>query len=350
MNQSTSRPRYAGAVHLACDEFRAATTRQASHAGGAYFGNEDALRAQIDYMFLGNGGPGLPNYDDISHENNLRAVLSPHIDFHRCGSTYAHTYKAIAERSSASVFVIFGTSHERMQHRFTLCDKDFDTPLGRVKVDHEYVSMLAEHLSSSTNGFDPYVDQYNHRHEHSIEFQVVLLQYLLGGRRKFTIVPILAGSFYDCLTKRQQPAEDPQVQAFVQASCQTLQSYDPSEVVMISGGDLAHIGPQFGDDKPLQSDDLAKQEADDRELLRRTCSDGAPGMFDHIAQNRDASRICGLSPTYAMLASLPDLAGATLDYQQAIEGNGFACVSFASAAFFEQQHPPSAARQYQPDA
>ena len=48
-------------------------------------------------------------------------------------------------------------------------------------------------------------DELTHRTEHSIEFQVVFLQYLLGGRREFSIVPILVGSFHDLMESGDRP-------------------------------------------------------------------------------------------------------------------------------------------------
>ena len=52
-------------------------------------------------------------------------------------------------------------------------------------------------------GFDPYADQFNHKREHSLEFQVVFLKHLLGDRPA-RIVPMLAG-----LGAQQASGEDP---------------------------------------------------------------------------------------------------------------------------------------------
>ncbi len=83
---------------------------------GAYEGDPAALRRQVEGLFTGPGGPGLPGKPHA--DGRLRALLAPHMDYARGGRTYAWGYKELAERSSASLFVIIGTSHYS-RHRFT---------------------------------------------------------------------------------------------------------------------------------------------------------------------------------------------------------------------------------------
>ena len=76
---------------------------------GAYEADPDALRRQVEKLFTGPGGPGLPRQG--RSDDGLRALLAPHIDYARGGKTYAWGYKVLAERTPASLFVIVGTSH-----------------------------------------------------------------------------------------------------------------------------------------------------------------------------------------------------------------------------------------------
>ena len=57
--------------------------------------------------------------------------------------------------------------------------------------------------------------------------------------------------------------------------------------------------------------------------------------FGLIARQKDESRICGLSPTYTMLEVTQPERGELLRYDQAVELDGTSCVSFASAAFYQ---------------
>ena len=104
------------------------------------------------------------------------ACSRPHIDFQRGGPVYTWAYRELLEKSNADTFVILGVAHQYCRRRFALTCKDFETPLGVVPTDRAYVDRIA-----SLAGRDLFDDELSHRTEHSIEFQVVFLQYVLGG-------------------------------------------------------------------------------------------------------------------------------------------------------------------------
>jgi MEMO1 family protein len=317
------------------EAFLSSPVRPPSHAGGAYPDQPQALRAQFDALFTCEGGPGPIRPAAACNGRSLCGILSPHIDFHRGGPAFAWAYKAVVEHDDADLFVIFGTAHSPMQQLFCVSRKDFDTPLGTVRTDGQFVDRLAAHLASSVAGrcIDPLADELAHRAEHSIEFQALFLQYVLGGKRDFRIVPILVGSFQEFLADGALPADAPEVQAMLAAVRAAVVEH-PGKVCYISGADFAHIGQRFGDQGLLDARRLAAQSKDDRVLLELACRCDAAGFFRHVARQSDRSRICGLSPTYTMLEALGSARGELLKYDQAVEPDGTSCVSFASAAFY----------------
>ena len=84
----------------------------------------------------------------------------------------------------------------------------------------------------------------------------------------------------------------------------------------------------------LSGEDLESQRVDDHKLLSQACDCNAEGWFRHVAAQGDRGRICGLSPTYVLLQVLQPERGELLKYDQAAEGGGMSCVSFASVAFY----------------
>ncbi|GAG07945.1 unnamed protein product [marine sediment metagenome] len=147
-------------------------------------------------------------------------------------------------------------------------------------------------------------------------------------------MPVLVGSFQDFIAEGVQPDETPEVQAFLSAM-RVAAGEHPGRVCYISAADFAHIGRRFGDDWPLDKQRLAEQSADDRKLLAAACGCDPAGFFLHVAGQQDRSRICGLSPTYTMLALMESARGELLKYAQVVEPDGNSCVSFASVAFFD---------------
>jgi len=324
-------------------EYQALDVRPAAHAGMAYPQDEEAIREQFGEFFTCKEGPGLlpsegcPASDYTAEATQrLCGVMSPHIDFHRGGPTFAWAYDRLVTESTAKVFVILGTAHTPLQSLFSVSRKHFDTPLGTVETDRDFIDAFSRRMSlrptaeETARMFD---DEFPHRQEHSIEFQALMLQYILGGRRDYQIVPILVGSFHPFVINHRSPGDTPVVADFVAALRETIGACG-SEVCLVAGVDLAHIGQQFGDEALLDKGRLTEQWADDQQLLAAACEGDPEAWFIHVAAQQDRNRICGLAPTYTMLEAIRPERGEMLKYDQAVANDGSSCVSFASVAFY----------------
>jgi len=319
------------------DAFRRNPVRPAAHAGGAYAGEAEALARQIDAFFTHAEGPGRVSVDwgsagAISGPTQIKepvkalsGLLAPHIDFHRGGSTYAWAYKEVLERSDADLYVILGTCHAGMPDPFAITLKPYDTPLGAVPVDRDFYEALSRRAGQDLLASEP-----AHRAEHSIEFQAVMLQHLVAPRRAFTILPVLASYLHEVVWTRGDPEADPRVPRFVDALRDTLAASE-RRVCLIAGVDLAHVGPRFGDPERNTSRSLALVERADRGMLDSVVAGDARGFFASVAFDRDARRICGLSPIYTLLRLVPEARGRLLRYAQWPDPEG--AVTFCAVSF-----------------
>jgi AmmeMemoRadiSam system protein B len=285
------------------------------------------LRRQLDRLFTGPGGAGRPS--EPRPDDSLRAALVPHIDYARGGPTYTWAFKEVYERSPAALFVIIGTSHYS-RHRFTLTRKDFETPLGIAPTDQAYIDRLVAHYGPGL--FDDEVMA--HLPEHSIELEVVFLQYLYEGKRPFRIVPLVVGSFHDAVALGRAPAGQEDIGRMV-AALRAAERETPEPICYLISGDLAHIGPHFGDPAPVSDAFLKRSRERDEAILRETEKADPEGFFRVIAGENDERRICGLPPAYLTLQALAPGRGKTLDYQQYVQPDRNLSVSFASATFYQ---------------
>ncbi|HKW91908.1 MAG TPA: AmmeMemoRadiSam system protein B [Methylomirabilota bacterium] len=306
------------------EAFRRSPLRQAGHAGGAYAGEPAALARQIDGFFVAADGPGREGQTGGTREG-IRGLLAPHIDFHRGGSTYAWAYKEVLERSDADLYVILGTCHAGMPDPFSVTLKPYDTPLGAVPVDRDFYDTLSRRAGQDLLASEP-----AHRAEHSIEFQAVMLQHLVSPRRPFTILPVLASYLHEAVWTRGNPDGDARVPRFVDALRETIAATS-RRVCLIGGVDLAHVGPRFGDPQPNTAASLAAVERADRSMLDSVLAGDARGFFASVAADRDARRICGLSPIYTLLRLLPEAPGRLLRYTQWPDPEG--AVTFCAVSF-----------------
>ncbi len=302
-------------------EFADADVRPASHAGGAYHGDRLELTKYLDESCLGtatsNGGPG----------GTLVGLVAPHIDPWRGARSYGEAYTALrhALPADADTFVLFGTSHAPMRESFALCRKAFDTPLGKVEADLEAIDTIA-----AACDFDPYADQFNHKREHSLEFQAVFLRHLLG-KRKARIIPVLAGLGEE-QSSGKSPAKKRSVERFFEAVREVVASRN---AVVIAGADLAHVGPRFGDPKPY--DDRARRRLDDidRASLAHASDLDAEGFWSHVASDLDSRRVCGLGPIYSLLRTVdPNAKGELRHYEQTVDPEEGSIVSHAALGFY----------------
>lgn len=280
------------------------------------------LTRTIDGLFAECGPPRGPT------RSGLRAVLAPHMDYARGGGVYGHAFKALAEGTDAKLLVIVATSHYS-HRRFSLSRMDYETPLGRVPTDQVFVDRIVEHYGEGL--FD---DPFAHLPEHSIELEVAIMQHIWRDR-PYRIVPLLVGSFADCVARGREPRDVPEI-ARLAAALRAAEAAAGEEVAYVISGDLAHIGQKFNDPDLLAPAVLEASKAKDQQILERLERGCAAGYFAEIAGEQDCRRICGLPPTYVALEAIGGVHGRVLAYDQYVHPAGTESVSFASAAFFAQ--------------
>ncbi len=314
-------------------EFRRLPTRAPAHVGGAYHADPTALKSQLAAYFAAAEGPGMPSFDSAGAVP--KAIVAPHIDFHRGGPAYAWAYKTLAESEGADLYILLGTSHCSGENPFIMTLKDFETPLGVVQTERQFVQELQRRCHD-----DFFVDEYLHRGEHSLEFQVVFLKFIAqwraersGQREKpFQIVPILVSSFHSMVMSQTPPEKHSAVGDFLHA-LRELATLESRQVCFIAGVDLAHVGRQFGDREPVTEEFLKWVESEDRELVNRLAALDAPGFFNEITKDGDKRKICGFSPLYSLIHLLDGSRGKALKYSQAFTPETASAVTFTSMIF-----------------
>src|SRR5262249_25552934 len=146
--------------------------------------------------------------------------------------------------------------------------------------------------------------------------------------RPFTIVPLVVGPFQDCL---EAGAPAPSARSDIARMIQALQraEEETSEpICYLISGDLAHIGPKFGDPEPVAEPLLTHSREQDQLLIRATEAVDTAAYFRVIAEEHDGRRICGLPPTYTLLEAIRPSRGKLLHYDQYVHPQGYESVSF----------------------
>jgi AmmeMemoRadiSam system protein B len=308
------------------DTFRGSSVREMAHADTCYSAQAEEFIKQATEFFGGTDGPGLPSTNDQA-QPPVRGIIAPHIDLRIGGSCYAWAYKELADRCDADLFILLGTSHYGMRQLFVATEKDYNTPLGPVKTDREFIQALQKNYVG-----DLFADEILHRTEHSLEFQTLFLKYVLGEKRKFSIVPILVSSFHHAVLSQTPPVEDPRIATFLAALRATI-AQSGRKICLVAGVDFAHVGQKFGDQGPLTQEFLDWVQAEDQRLIEALEKVDHADFFAQIAKDGDRRRICGFAPMYTFLHLVDAKQGKFLKYGCS-ETAPHSAVSFASLAFY----------------
>ena len=159
------------------------------------------------------------------------------------------------------------------------------------------------------------LEDYCHAVEHSLEFQCLFLQHVLGGRPQ--IVPILCGPFSRALREGRAPEDDEGVEQFFDA-LRELAERAGDRIVWILGVDLAHVGRRYGDPLPAHAEEGTLLDVRHEDLARLALLNrGEADAFLELAvSDGDRLRWCGLSPLYTFARVAPEARGRVLRYEQ----------------------------------
>jgi AmmeMemoRadiSam system protein B len=228
-------------------------------------------------------------------------------------------------------FVILGVNHMTEEPLFSVTPKPFETPLGLMDTDGDFVRALNENCDQ-----DLFMGEFYHRNEHSVELQAVWLKYLYADKDDVKIVPVLCGSFNRFMAQGVYPMESSVVSDFLNSMKETIAA-SGRKVCLIASVDLSHIGPQFGAERHVSPGDLTQIQNADLKTLKSVEAVDAEGFWQSVANDGNRRNICGLSAIYTLISTMEEGEGKLLNYSQWRDERGFGCVTFASMVFCGQR-------------
>ena len=152
------------------------TTRPAAVAGLFYADNPDRLRTQVLHLLA-----------DVEASTKVmpKALIAPHAGYAYSGRVAAAAFATLRDNArTITRVVLIGPAHYVYVRGIAAPTVDaFETPLGRVAVDQEALSTIAD-LRFVTRADAP------HAPEHALEVELPFLQNLLAS---FQVIPLVVG-------------------------------------------------------------------------------------------------------------------------------------------------------------
>lgn len=287
-------------------------------AGNSYPEKPDELKLFLNELFS--------SVDKNKYLSDSKAIIVPHIDLKlrtECHHLYASAYHSAAE-TDFDLLVILGTAHFADSDYFMLTKKNYQTPLGIIETDVEFIDLWNKNIGDSLT-----IDEFAHKPEHSVEFQILLSQYFFAYK-KFKVLPILVGSFHEFVESKEFPESSERFQNLINSLKQTIEK-SGRKPLFAASVDLAHIGKKFGDDFDAESHlDLLKIE--DKKLIDSIVKIDKKEFFNKIINDCNKYRICGTSPIYALLSLNEFETSKFLNYNFWSEKETKSAVSFCSVS------------------
>ena len=190
--------------------------RPATQAGRFYDDNAQRLSHEVDSF--------LTLHAKDQQYDNVAALIVPHAGYYFSGNVAATAYMALPkDKAYKRIFLLGPSHHEWLDGASVNTEADYyETPLGRVKVDHEMALKLT---ADSVFSYQPKA----HDREHCLEVQLPFLQ------RRFAAVPPIVPVIISTNDFRK-----------LKRIAEALKSYFTDENLFIVSSDFSHY-PTYED-------------------------------------------------------------------------------------------------------
>lgn len=282
-------------------------------AAGSLGQDADSCRATLEKW--------LSETEDPELGSPVRGIVAPHLDYQRGWPNYAAAYRALDQVPTPDRVIILGTNHFGLGDGLVLSRFGFQTPLGLVRPDSPAITALIDKL-----GREAHIDELDHLGEHSIQLQLPWIQYRFGD------VPIIAALVPDPLQPMiEDDGERITMEDFATALRETLDTLGGTSFIVASS-DLSHVGPQFGEPRPVDEQRRTDVERHDREMMSKYCAADAEEFLGAMKWCNNPTRWCSVGNMTAALLLTRTEEVELIDYRQAYDERGLALVSSAAMA------------------
>ena len=268
-------------------------------------------------------------------ETMPKAIMVPHVDYPRGWINYASGWGRLRGLDAPDRIVILGTNHFGSATGVCGCDKGYETPLGVSPLAQDFFDAITAELGPE-NTAKLLEHRYDHERAHAIELQVAWLQHVFGGESN---VPVMGFVVHDPLANAGESydGEGLGIEPFVEALRGAIGKLD-GETLIVAAADLAHVGPQFGDQQTLVGDDESakafREEVmnHDRQMVGLIAQGKHSELVSAIQWQQNRMRWTGLGPIVAAMRACGEPETRVLNYFAAADPKGQALVSSFAAA------------------
>ncbi|MBT5381955.1 MAG: AmmeMemoRadiSam system protein B [Phycisphaerae bacterium] len=255
--------------------------------------------------------------EDPEVEFDVTGIFSPRMDYQPVNEIYAGVYHAVRGEPIERVLVL-GNNQFGFGEGVVGTTLGVQSPLGRLEPDTAFIEALSARLGDSY-----LADALDHIADFGIEMQVPWIQHCIGSPR---IIPVLIP---DPLATPSSDEPLVTTSDFV-AAVRAVIAESPGRTLIIGTGDLSHIGPQFGEPRPIDEQRQFEADRADRELLAAFTKGESEAFVSTVKWNNNANRWSGIGVMACLLDIIEPSVVELIDYyQHPLDEQGNAMVASA---------------------
>jgi AmmeMemoRadiSam system protein B len=261
-----------------------------------------------------------------------KAIVAPHIDYPRGWLNYGSVWGRMRVVDRPDRVVILGTNHFGEGTGVVGCDKGYQSPLGTCEIDGPLLDIMKRELGEKL-----FTHRYDHEREHSIELQIPWIQQVLGTDEKGQYCKVFGALIHDPTVNNGESYDGKGVglQAFVDALRKAIAEL-PGRTLVVASADLSHVGPSFGDEKPLAGEEEEPTQfrnkvfQHDREMLELIRQNKPDELVSSMAWQQNPTRWCSVGNLVATMMVVKPREVQLLNYTATLDQQGLGMVSSAA--------------------
>ncbi|MCH2148249.1 MAG: AmmeMemoRadiSam system protein B [Phycisphaerales bacterium] len=248
-------------------------------------------------------------------------LFLPQLEYPHTWPIFAACWHALQSAPAPDRIIVFSNNAHGIGDGIVLTRLGFETPLGRMQPDTELIESLA-----AACGERVFADELDHIANIGIEMQLPWIQQRWGD---VPVTGVLVPDPIDGLIESDELRIDrPAFTGMLRDCLATL----GGRTLFIASGDLSHVGPQYGEPRPIDDQRRFDVERNDRDLLGHIMSGDVEAFLSAISWTKNPTRWSGAGVLAALLETCRPQQVELIDYRQATNPQNTALVSCGGLA------------------
>ncbi|MEE2718765.1 MAG: AmmeMemoRadiSam system protein B [Planctomycetota bacterium] len=259
----------------------------------------------------------LDQEEDPEVDFTPRGLFAPHMDYVRTWPLFAGCWQGLRTMTPPDRVVVLSTNHYGIGDGVVCTRLGFETPMGRMESDSALLDPLLQAV-----GDQVLVDELDHIASTGIEMQLPWIQACWGN------VPVVGILVPDPAQALLEDDQERIGRTEFNRHLRDCVAQVGGTTFFVGAGDLSHVGPQFGEPRPVDDQRCGDVEQQDRDLLGHIVSGDLEAFTSALQWSKNPTRWASAGVFASMLEAMEPSEVELIDYRQYVNEQKTSLVSY----------------------